>query len=621
MQLVRPLFLGHGRKNFSFNLLERRQAAVLLFFNLDDMQAKLTANRGGNLAGSKGERRVLKRLYGSAALEPAKLAARPCGIGTVMRIGHGSKAFSGLKFGFNGGGLFLRFFHIGLRGIFSQRHKNVGGLHFFLLFETGGIVCIPFFGSGGTDATSLHKILRAYKHVRNIRPGRNGKLRLVAFIIGLHLFIRRLDGSGKIRGRDKNIVHITLFAQKFKPLLGFGGVNPGGGRYHGKNLLTQQIARHILLELGRSHALGSKNAGIDLGVKLPLFVLEALDVAHGHAQFQRGDAHARAGRFLRQQHLGNKVTQNLATQLLLLQLLAGQAGIATQQVFLCVAVGQLKLPHGDGVAVDHGHKRTRTAVVEVANAPENKDKDDKTKGQFDTQGLRFVANILKHANSDCVIALDVERHHMRNPAETQERSWLILTCCCAALWRHLRPCVRQEQARWRPAFCPGRHTPAIPARRPARGPPARLSDAKLADAVLQRRARNTEHIRRAARTGQLAAAKTQGFFYMRSLIVLKRKKAGRGFLPGGGRHRGTVCGITRNNAGRRRCGSGRRCSGRAFPQVQGFIHKTAGYLPVQGLEQKAAHHIAQFAYIPRPDVFLQDVKAGAGEFRTLWKTA
>ena len=80
---------------------------------------------------------------------------------------------------------------------------------------------------------------------------------------------------------------------------------------------------------------------------------------------------------------GGKMKRNL----LLFQLLARDSGVAPKQVFFGVAVGGLEFAHGNGVAIDHGHQSARAAVIKVAHAPENKDEDDKRKGQFDAQGL------------------------------------------------------------------------------------------------------------------------------------------------------------------------------------------------------------------------------------------
>ena len=75
VQLVRALFLGHGLAHFPGSVLEGLEAAGLLVFHLDDVQAERTAHGLGHLPGLQGKGRVLKRLYRLAGGNPAQFAA------------------------------------------------------------------------------------------------------------------------------------------------------------------------------------------------------------------------------------------------------------------------------------------------------------------------------------------------------------------------------------------------------------------------------------------------------------------------------------------------------------------------------------------------------------------
>lgn len=61
---------------------------------LDDVQAKLAAHRGRNLARFEGKSCIFKGFYSGAALEPAQLAAGAGCVGAVVGIGHIGKAFA-----------------------------------------------------------------------------------------------------------------------------------------------------------------------------------------------------------------------------------------------------------------------------------------------------------------------------------------------------------------------------------------------------------------------------------------------------------------------------------------------------------------------------------------------
>ena len=181
--------------------------------------------------------------------------------------------------------------------------------------------------------------------------------------------------------------------------MGFVRVHPDRRGDQGKNLFAQQLIAHILLILGRADPLGGQHTRVGFGIEAALGILEGFDPSHGLAQFQRRHTDARARGLLGQQGLLDQIAQHLAAQMLLLELLAGNAGIIAQDRFLRIAVGLLKLLDQNGIAVDDGHHIGGVPVVETAHSPEHEDQDDDAESHFDAERLCVGTDIIEHAYS------------------------------------------------------------------------------------------------------------------------------------------------------------------------------------------------------------------------------
>ena len=74
----------------------------------------------------------------------------------------------------------------------------------------------------------------------------------------------------------------------------------------------------------------------------------------------------------------------------------GPSGRLLIDGFFCPAIGHFELLIGDGLTI-HGTDNVHIAgICKAAYAPEDKDKDNDTKGHFDPEGLGIGANNIKH---------------------------------------------------------------------------------------------------------------------------------------------------------------------------------------------------------------------------------
>ena len=174
---------------------------------------------------------------------------------------------------------------------------------------------------------------------------------------------------------------------------------PRCGSDKGKELLPQQVFAHVMLVLRWRNALHFQNPLVGLRVKLTFGVLESRNLSHGNAQLERRHGNARAGSFLTHESLADQIAQHLTAKPLT-NLLARCAGVVAHHGFFRIAIGEFKITHSNGLAVNHGDHIARAPVFHTAHAPENKDKDNEAKSQFDAKRLRIGTDILKHAYSE-----------------------------------------------------------------------------------------------------------------------------------------------------------------------------------------------------------------------------
>ena len=273
------------------------------------------------------------------------------------------------------------------------------GLDFFLLVEAGEIGIVPLAGVSLADGFGLAQIFRRNADIGHVHLGRNGKFSLMTVIIGGDFRIRGLGICHEIGSRNKYVVRHPLFTQEVVAVLRFCRIMPRCCSYQCKELLPQQVFAHVMLVLRGRDALHLQNALVRFGIKLPLGVLEGRDLPHGNAQLKRRHGNARASGFLTYERLADQITQHL-TPKALTDLLARCAGVVAHHGFFRIAIGKFKITHGNGFAVNHGDHIACAPVFHTANAPENKDKDNEAKSQFDAKRLRIGTDILKHAYSE-----------------------------------------------------------------------------------------------------------------------------------------------------------------------------------------------------------------------------
>ena len=174
-------------------------------------------------------------------------------------------------------------------------------------------------------------------------------------VAGLGILARKLARLfvHEIGSRNKNVVRHALFTQEVVAVLGFGRVMPCCGSDQGKELLPQQVFAHVMLVLRGRNALHFQNPLVGLRVKLPFGVLESRNLPHGNAQLERRHGNARAGSFLTHESLADQIAQHLTAKPLT-NLLARCAGVVAHHGFFRIAIGEFKITHSNGLAVNHG---------------------------------------------------------------------------------------------------------------------------------------------------------------------------------------------------------------------------------------------------------------------------
>ncbi len=272
-------------------------------------------------------------------------------------------------------------------------------MHLRRLLETAPVGLVPLARIGIADAFGRHQRFGPHGHIGHIDPGGDGEIFLVPVIPRLRVGIRDRDLVRKARGGHENIIDAAPLAQEIIAVARLVGVAPDRGRHQGEDLAREELVGKFLFVLGGTLALRGQHAGIGFGVETAGVVLKGADLAHGLAQLQRRHGNARALRLLEHQRLPDEVVEHAAAQMVLDELLARQAGIGAQEIFLGIAVGAFKLLRQNGLAIHHGHHVGVVPVIEVAHAPEDEDKDDDAECHLDAEGLRAGADIIKHGGS------------------------------------------------------------------------------------------------------------------------------------------------------------------------------------------------------------------------------
>ena len=212
--------------------------------------------------------------------------------------------------------------------------------------------------------------------------------------------VRELHLSHKTGSGHKGIGYGALLAQILEKGAGFVAVAPDARPDKIVHLARQQIFAQLLLEGAHAAVTVFRHAAEDLGIKRSVLVLEHIHRFHSLPHLLRGHADARAFGLLFQQFLHDQGGKYPLTDLLLHDLLAGEAGIAALDGLHLLLVRPLKGPRGNAVAIDHGHHTAAARIRDAANAPEDEDKDDQAKNQFDAHGLGIGTYKVQHGYSE-----------------------------------------------------------------------------------------------------------------------------------------------------------------------------------------------------------------------------